>query len=158
MDRKRFGTIQGVTDKDYYTNSSHVPVYYPISALKKVKIEAPYHALENAGHICYIELDGDPSNNIEAFEKIVRYMHEQGVGYGAINHPVDRDPACGYVGIIGDECPRCGRKDGEAMTEEMWQDVQKYAGVGNAGNLGTFGCSLEEYDRISNPLTISEDK
>lgn len=158
LDKRRFGIIPGVTDRDYYTNSSHVPVYYPISAYKKIQLEAPYHALENAGHICYIELDGDPTNNLEAFEKIVRCMHDLGVGYGAINHPVDRDPICGYVGIIGDTCPRCGRKEGEPMTMEMWDKVKKYVTSGNADNCGTCGNEYEEMDRISNPLTLTEDK
>lgn len=158
LDKRRFGIIPGVTDRDYYTNSSHVPVYYPISAYKKIQLEAPYHALENAGHICYIELDGDPTNNLEAFEKIVRCMHDLGVGYGAINHPVDRDPICGYVGIIGDTCPRCGRKEGEPMTMEMWDKVKKYVTSGNADNCGTCGNAYEEMDRISNPLTLTEDK
>ncbi|SDA24236.1 ribonucleoside-triphosphate reductase class III catalytic subunit [Ruminococcus sp. YE71] len=113
IDRKKYGVIKGVTDKDYYTNSFHVPVYYPINAYKKIEIEAPYHALTNAGHISYIELDGDPLNNLPAFEKIIRYMKEKGIGYGSINHPVDRDPICGYTGIIGDKCPRCGRTESE---------------------------------------------
>ncbi len=111
MDAKKYGVIEGVTDRDYYTNSFHVPVYYPISAFEKVKIEAPYHELTNAGHISYIELDGDPLENLAAFEKIVRCMKESGIGYGAINHPVDRDPVCGYTGIIGESCPCCGRKE-----------------------------------------------
>lgn len=113
MDKERFGIIKGVTDRDYYTNSFHVPVYYPISAFEKIKIEAPYHALTNAGHISYVELDGDPLQNLPAFEKIVRCMKENGVGYGSINHPVDRDPCCGYTGIIGDVCPKCGRTEEE---------------------------------------------
>ncbi len=111
MDAKKYGIIEGVTDRDYYTNSFHVPVYYPISAFEKIKIEAPYHELTNAGHISYIELDGDPLENLSAFEKIVRCMKESGIGYGAINHPVDRDPVCGYTGIIGDCCPSCGRHE-----------------------------------------------
>src|SRR5699024_8831761 len=111
MDRKRYGNIEGVTSKEYYTNSFHVPVYHQIKAINKIKIEAPYHALTNAGHITYVELDGDPSNNLEAFETIVRAMKESGIGYGSINHPVDRDPICGYTGIIGDFCPQCGRKE-----------------------------------------------
>ncbi|MGN0595492.1 MAG: anaerobic ribonucleoside triphosphate reductase, partial [Hominimerdicola sp.] len=113
LDRKKFGSIAGVTDRDYYTNSFHVPVYYPINAFEKLKIEAPYHELTNAGHISYVELDGDPLNNLTAFEKIVRYMKEVGIGYGSINHPVDRDPVCGYTGIIGDKCPKCGRSEAE---------------------------------------------
>ena len=113
MDKKRFGIIPGVTDREYYTNSFHVPVYFNINAFDKLKIEAPYHALTNAGHISYIELDGDPLNNLTAFEKVVRYMKEVGIGYGSINHPVDRDPVCGYTGIIGDKCPKCGRTEAE---------------------------------------------
>lgn len=113
IDKKKYGEIKGVTDKDYYTNSFHVPVYHEIQAYDKIKIEAPYHALTNAGHITYVELDGDAATNTEAFEKIVRAMKEEGVGYGSINHPVDSDPICGYNGIIGEECPKCGRKEAE---------------------------------------------
>ncbi len=113
IDKKKYGEIAGVTDRDYYTNSFHVPVYYPTSAFNKIKIEAPYHALTNAGHISYVELDGDPCQNLPAFEKIIRCMKESGIGYGSINHPVDRDPCCGFTGIIGDTCPKCGRKENE---------------------------------------------
>jgi ribonucleoside-triphosphate reductase len=123
MDKQKYGIIPGVTDKDYYTNSVHVPVYYPISAYRKIQIEAPYHALCNAGHICYVELDGDPTTNLKAFESVVRCMKESGVGYGSINHPVDRDPICGYVGIIGDVCPCCGRREGEALTVEAYKEA-----------------------------------
>lgn len=119
LDREKYGVIEGVTDHDYYTNSFHVPVYYPVSFSKKIDIEAPYHALTNAGHISYVELDGDPSENLDAFEKIVRYMKEAGIGYGSINHPVDRDPVCGYNGIIGDTCPKCGRKEGDVKFERI---------------------------------------
>ena len=112
IDRKEYGKIKGVTDRDFYTNSFHIPVYFPISAFDKIEKEAPYHALTNAGHITYIEMDGDPSDNIEAFEAVIRKMKECGIGYGSINHPVDRDPVCGYVGIIkGDVCPNCGRHE-----------------------------------------------
>ena len=113
IDKNKYGDIEGVTDREYYTNSFHVPVYYPINAYNKIEIEAPYHALTNAGHISYVELDGDPLNNLPAFEKIIRCMKEHGIGYGSINHPVDRDPICGYTGIIGDKCPRCGRTEAE---------------------------------------------
>lgn len=113
MDKKKYGEIPGVTDKDYYTNSFHVPVYFPISAYEKIQIEAPYHALTNAGHITYVELNGDPVKNLDAFEKVIRTMKEAGIGYGSINHPVDRDPVCGYSGIIDDECPGCGRKEND---------------------------------------------
>lgn len=112
IDRKTYGNIEGITDKEYYTNSFHVPVYHKISSFNKLEIEAPYHELTNAGHITYIELDGSPSNNLEAFETIIRAMKDLGIGYGSINHPVDRDPVCGYSGIIdGDVCPSCGRKE-----------------------------------------------
>ncbi len=119
IDKKRFGEIPGITDKDYYTNSFHIPVYYNISAFKKIRLEAPYHALTNGGHISYVELDGDPLKNLEAFEQIVRYMKEQGIGYGAINHPIDRDPCCGFTGIIDDECPKCHRREDEIRLERI---------------------------------------
>ncbi len=125
MDKKRYGLIPGVTDKDYYTNSFHIPVYYNISAYEKIRKEAPYHALTNAGHISYVELDGDTANNLEAFESIVRCMHDCGIGYGSINHPVDRDPICGYVGVIGVVCPRCGRREGEAVSPERIKELRK---------------------------------
>ena len=120
IDRKEFGKIKGVTDRDFYTNSFHVPVYYPISAFEKIEIEAPYHNLCNAGHITYIELDGDPSQNIAAFESVIRKMHDEGIGYGSVNHPVDRDPICGFSGIItGDRCPHCGRLEGDVPFEKV---------------------------------------
>ncbi len=118
IDKAVYGKIKGVTDRPYYTNSFHIPVYFHISIANKIKLEAPYHALTNAGHISYIELDGDPSKNVEAFEKIVRMMKENNMGYAAINHPVDRDPVCGYVGVIGDVCPGCGRHANEAVSVE----------------------------------------
>ena len=125
MDKKRFGKIPGVTDREYYTNSFHIPVWYPISVYDKIRLEAPYHALCNAGHISYVELDGDTARNVEAFEAVVRCMHDCGVGYGSINHPVDRDPICGYVGIIGDVCPRCGRREGEMVPFEKIDALRK---------------------------------
>ena len=118
IDKKLYGIIPGVTDREYYTNSFHVPVYYEISAADKIRIEGPFHELCNAGSISYIEMDGDLTKNIEAFEKVILYMKECGVGYGSINHPVDRCPVCNYVGIIGDVCPRCGRRDGEGVSIE----------------------------------------
>ena len=114
-DKKIYGIIKGVTDKEYYTNSFHVPVYYNISAFNKIKIEAPYHELTNGGHITYVELDGDTSNNLQAFETIIRSMKEMGIGYGSVNHPVDRDPVCGFSGVIpGTVCPVCGRNEEES--------------------------------------------
>ncbi len=113
MDRERYGVIPGVTDRDYYTNSFHVPVYYPMTAFAKINVEAPYHGFTNGGHITYVELDGDPSKNLAAFEKIIQAMKQAGIGYGSINHPVDRDPVCGFSGVIDDECPQCGRTEAD---------------------------------------------
>ncbi|WIF95330.1 anaerobic ribonucleoside triphosphate reductase [Caminicella sporogenes] len=126
IDKKMFGEIEGVTDRDYYTNSFHIPVYYKISAFDKIRLEAPYHELTNAGHITYIELDGNPSDNLEAFETIVRAMHEAGIGYGSINHPVDRDPVCGYNGVIGDRCPGCGRTEDDGVKFERIRRITGY--------------------------------
>ena len=111
IDKQKFGIIPGITDKEYYTNSFHVPVYHKISAYDKIKIEARFHAYTNAGHITYVELDGNPYNNLEAFESVVRCMKESGIGYGSINFPLDRDPVCGYSGLINDICPKCGRTE-----------------------------------------------
>ena len=118
IDKRIYGSIPGVTDREYYTNSFHVPVYYEISAADKIKTEGPFHALCNAGSISYVEMDGDLTKNVEAFKNVILYMKDCGVGYGSINHPVDRCPVCNYVGIIGDVCPRCGRKDGEGVSIE----------------------------------------
>ncbi len=125
IDRERYGNIEGITDRDYYTNSFHIPVHFPISAFCKITLEAPYHAQTNAGHISYVELDGDMSKNLEAFETVIRYMHAQGIGYGSVNHPLDRDPVCGYIGVIGDTCPRCGRKEGEAVSLDVLREAKK---------------------------------
>ncbi len=121
IDREKYGKIEGVTDREYYTNSFHIPVYYNISAYDKIRLEAPYHALTNGGHISYVELDGDPLKNLDAFEAVVRWMKEMGIGYGSINHPVDRDPVCGYTGIIDNECPHCHRTedDGKGKFERI---------------------------------------
>ena len=145
LDRELYGIIEGVTDREYYTNSFHVPVYYEIRAFEKIAIEAPYHALTNAGHITYIELDGDPSQNIDAFEKVVRFMKESGIGYGSINHPVDRDPVCGYTGIIGETCPKCGRKEGDIKFERI-RRITGYL----VGTLDRFNDAkrAEEKDRV----------
>ncbi len=125
MDQKRYGKIPGITDREYYTNSFHIPVWHPISVYDKIRLEAPYHALCNAGHISYVELDGDTARNVEAFEAVVRCMHDFGIGYGSINHPVDRDPVCGYVGIIGDVCPRCGRREGEEIAPGRVEELKR---------------------------------
>ena len=125
MDKKRYGILPGINDRDYYTNSFHIPVWFPISAYDKIRLEAPYHALCNAGHISYVELDGNTAQNVEAFETVVRWMHDCGIGYGSINHPVDRDPVCGYVGVIGDVCPRCGRRERETIPPERLAELRK---------------------------------
>ncbi|MGN0136105.1 anaerobic ribonucleoside triphosphate reductase [Anaerotignum sp.] len=151
MDRERFGSIEGVTDREYYTNSFHIPVYYPISAYKKIQLEAPYHELTNAGHITYIELDGDPSTNLDAFEKVIRYMKSQGIGYGSINHPVDRDPICGFNGIIGDTCPKCGRKETEG--DVGFQRIRRITGY-LVGTLDRFNNAkrAEVRDRVKHSI------
>ncbi|MEG2769209.1 MAG: anaerobic ribonucleoside-triphosphate reductase, partial [Oscillospiraceae bacterium] len=152
MDKKLFGEIKGVTDREYYTNSFHIPVYFDISAYKKIELEAPYHALTNAGHISYVEMDGDTANNIEAFEKVVRCMHDNGIGYGSINHPVDRDPVCGFNGIINDECPGCHRHldDEKAMPVERIRRITGYL----VGTLDRFNDAkrAEEHDRVKHTL------
>ena len=153
MDRKRFGSIPGVTDRAYYTNSFHVPVYCPISSYKKVQLEAPYHELTNGGHITYVEVDGDPLKNLDAFESIVRCMKESGIGYGAINHPVDHDPLCGYNGIIDEVCPHCGRTEAESGSFERIRRITGYL----VGTLDRFNNAkrAEEKDRYKH-LAISE--
>jgi len=157
LDRERFGIIEGVTDREYYTNSFHVPVYYYITAYDKIRLEAPYHALTNGGHISYIELDGDPLMNLEAFEAVVRIMKEAGIGYGAINHPIDRDPVCGYTGIIGEVCPRCGRREGEGVPLSKLRKLGLRKNL-NSITLGYHGDTAEEAERKPNyfrePLEI----
>jgi len=125
MDRAKYGEIEGVTNHEFYTNSFHVPVYYPTEAFHKIDVEAPYHALTNGGHISYIEVDGDPAKNIPAFETIIKYMAKKGVGYGSINHPVDFDPVCKYVGIINETCPKCGRKE---TPEQPFDRIRRITG------------------------------
>lgn len=126
IDKEKFGILEGITDREYYTNSFHIPVYHKISAYEKIQLEAPYHELTNAGHISYIELDGKTSDNIEAFETIVRAMHEAGVGYGSVNHPVDRDPVCGYNGVIDNVCPKCGRTEVDGIPFERIRRITGY--------------------------------
>ena len=107
MDRRKYGNIPGVTDNDYYVNSFHVDVKEPITIVDKIKREAPFHAITRGGHITYVELDGEAQKNIKAITKIVKVMHDEGIGYGSINHPVDTCHACGYKGVIYDKCPVC---------------------------------------------------
>ena len=110
FDRKKYGVIPGITDKDYYTNSNHVPVYYKCSALHKAQIEAPYHALTGGGHIFYVEIDGDATHNPEAVMNIVDMMDKFNIGYGSVNHTRNRCMDCGYENAekVMDECPNCG--------------------------------------------------
>ena len=149
IDRKRFGSLPEITDREYYTNSFHIPVYFPISAYDKIRLEAPYHALTNAGHITYVELDGDPAKNVSAFESIIRCMKESGVGYGSINHPVDRDPLCGYNGIINSTCPKCGRTEEPDLPFERIRRITGYL----VGTLDRFNNAkrAEVRDRIKHP-------
>ena len=118
---------------------------------KKIELEAPYHAMTNAGHITYIELDGDLVKNIDAFEIIVRKMKEAGIGYGSINHPVDRDPVCGFTGVIGDNCPKCGRLEKEnGMNFERIRRITGYL-VGTMDKWNN-GKRAEEKDRVKHGI------
>ena len=154
MDAQKFGAIDGVTDRDYYTNSFHVPVHYDINAFEKIKRESPYHALTNGGHITYVELDGDPLKNLDAFEAVVRCMKESGIGYGSVNHPVDRDPICGYTGIIDNECPGCGRTEADGVRFDRIRRITGYL----VGTLDRFnnGKKAEEKDRVKHGTTIEQ--
>lgn len=157
IDKKQYGIIEGVTDREYYTNSFHVPVYYHINAFDKIKIEAPYHEFTNAGHISYIEMDGDPTNNLEAFEAVVRCMKENGIGYGSINHPVDRDPICGYSGVIeGHVCPKCGRD--ETKSAVRFDKIRRITGylVGTVDRFND-GKRAEERDRVKHTISESHE-
>ncbi len=112
MDRKTFGIIPGVTDKIYYTNSNHVPVYYHCSPKHKAEVEAPYHALTGGGHIFYVEIDGDATHNPEAIAEVVDLMDKYNIGYGSVNHNRNRCMNCGYEDASSDlhECPKCGSR------------------------------------------------
>ncbi len=151
MDRERYGALPGITDREYYTNSFHVPVYHTLPAMEKIQLESPYHAMTNGGHITYIEMDGDPTDNLDAFETVVRAMKESGIGYGSVNHPVDRDPACGYTGIIGEACPKCGREETEAEPFERIRRITGYL----VGTLDRFnnGKRAEERDRVKHAIS-----
>ena len=113
IDRKKYGTILGVTDREYYTNSNHVPVWYKCTAEQKAKIEAPYHALTGGGHIFYIELDGDATKNPETIEAVVDLMDKYNMGYGSVNHTRSRCMNCGFENSDADlhKCPKCGSEE-----------------------------------------------
>ena len=149
MDKAIYGKIKGITDREYYTNSFHVPVYYKTTVEHKIKTEAPYHAFTNAGHISYIELDGDTTENVEAFEKVIRIMKEAGIGYGAVNHPVDRDPVCGFTGVIGDVCPGCGRHEDDVKFERIRRITGYLVGTLDRFNNGK---KCEERDRVKHKV------
>ena len=112
-DRKKFGILPGITDRDYYTNSNHVPVYYKCSARHKAEVEAPYHALTAGGHIFYVEIDGDATHNPEAIMKVVDMMDQYNIGYGSVNHNRNRCLDCGHENSTKnlEECPKCGSKN-----------------------------------------------
>ncbi len=151
IDAKKYGHIEGVTDRDYYTNSFHIPVHYDVNAFEKIRLEAPYHALTNGGHITYVELDGDPVKNLDAFEAVIRCMKDAGIGYGSVNHPVDRDPVCGFTGIIENECPGCGRT--EADGKAPFERIRRITGY-LVGTLERFndGKRAEERDRVKHNI------
>lgn len=107
MDRRKYDIIPGVNENDYYVNSFHIDVKEPISIVDKIKKEAPFHAITRGGHITYVELDGEAQKNVKAIAKIVKVMHDENIGYGSINHPVDTCNACGYKGVVYTKCPVC---------------------------------------------------
>ncbi|WP_295935270.1 anaerobic ribonucleoside triphosphate reductase [uncultured Alistipes sp.] len=111
MDKKRYGVIPGVTDRDYYINSFHIDVREPLSIVEKIRLEAPFHAITRGGHITYVELDGEAKKNPVAILKIVKVMQDAGIGYGSINHPIDTCRKCGYKGVIYAKCPVCGSEN-----------------------------------------------
>lgn len=127
--RKKYGVIKGITDKEYFTNSFHICPTYKISAWKKVQLEAPYHAICTSGAISYVELDTDTVRNPQAFEELVNFMADSGCGYFAINHPMTRDPVCGYVGPLRPDgsCPRCGRKEFEGVAVNKLLSLTSYS-------------------------------
>lgn len=148
LDKHKYGVVKGVTDKDYYTNSFHVPVTTSITAHQKIVIEAPYHALTNAGHITYVEMNGDLNKNPLAFMQLIKLMKEAGIGYGSINHPVDHDSQCGYHGIIdGPICPQCQRNEEEDGIP--FSRIRRITGY-LVGTLDRFNHAkrMEEKDRV----------
>lgn len=145
MDKRRFGIIPGVNDRDYYVNSFHVDVKENISIVDKIRKEAPFHAITLGGHITYVELDGEAKKNIRAIAKIVKVMHDEGIGYGSINHPVDTCHSCGYHGVIYGKCPICGSDNILRMRR-----ITGYL----TGDLSTWNSAkrAEEKDRVKHPF------
>lgn len=119
LDRERYGSITGVNDREYYTNSFHIPVYHTLPAYRKIELEAPFHKLCNAGAISYVELEGNVRANTTAFQRIVQYALAQDIGYFSINHPIDRCPACGYEGVIGEVCPGCEAHENQVHFQRL---------------------------------------
>ncbi|ANA83446.1 anaerobic ribonucleoside triphosphate reductase [Paenibacillus glucanolyticus] len=146
LDRHTFGVIKGVTDREYYTNSFHVPVYHPMAAYRKIRSEAPFHELCNAGAISYVELDGNARQNTAAFREIVQFALQQNIGYFSVNHPVDRCPACNYEGIIGSACPGCGASE----ADENFQRLRRVTGylTGNYTERFNSAKQAEVRDRV----------
>lgn len=144
-DKLEFGEIEGITNREYYTNSFHIPVYYQIRVADKIIRESKFHELCNAGHITYVELDGNASQNPEAIMHIVKIMKENNIGYGSINHPVDRCPVCGFGGIIGNECPECHVKEQDGIKFERIRRITGYL-VGTLDRWNT-AKKAEERDR-----------
>lgn len=132
-DREDFGEFEGVTDRDYYTNSFHIPVYFPISIFDKIRIEGYFHQYCPGGHISYIELPSNTKNNVEALETIINHMAKCNMGYAGINYPIDECRNDGYSGLIEDKCPSCGSDDirrirritGYLSTEDKFNDSKK---------------------------------
>ena len=143
-DRKDFGVIENVTDRDYYTNSNHIPVWYKCTMEHKMKIEAPYHALTPAGHIAYLEVDGDPEKNVKAVEQMVNLMRKYDVGYGSINHARARCLDCGHESgsELFEKCPKCGSEN-----IDLLERITGYL-VGGTGKWNA-GKKAELNDRVS---------
>lgn len=133
IDRERFGIIPKITDKEYYTNSYHIPPKYAMPLFDKLTVEGHYHKFCNAGHISYVELPAPPIHNVEAVEKIIKHMAAVDIGYGGINYPIDECRSCAYSGIIDNTCPQCGSSDirrirritGYLSTEDRFNEAKK---------------------------------
>lgn len=148
LDRKEYGIIPGVTGRDYYTNSFHIPVYHPISMLEKISLEGPYHKYCNAGHISYVEMEAPPQHNPEAVETVIRHMAESDMGYAGINYPVDFCCDCNLLGVINeDTCPRCG--------SSQIRRVRRITGYLSTIDRFNDGKVAELHDRVSHGLSLS---
>ena len=145
-DRKKFGVIEGVTDREYYTNSVHVPVYHKITHAKKMAIEGQFHKYLNAGHIAYVEFDAPPVNNLLAVERLLNHMADSDIGYAGINFPIDFCDECGYQGVINeDECPICGAKEKDGHIHRVRRITGYFSELQNFNSAK----QAEERDRTS---------